>query len=207
MSSSSSSSEDSEIDSLLLANMKKQLEFSDTPKFPFGCDSLGFVPALVPIVGVLTMISTIGLSCREKFDCSHSYPTLSYAATFAPMKYVFTIGMSFTACMILSSVLLFGWHLRLHLPMSLFWNRILWFAVIGFGVLSSGSLFTLAVCDMKNYHDMHVVSTIVFFIAAWCTIAACHLARIKVFRQRKSMKLVDPMLESGGDPKTRYVDF
>lgn len=61
------------------------------------------------------------------------------------------------------------------------------YSVLLFGIISSSALFTLAVCDMKNYHDTHITSTIVFFVAAWMTIIASHTARVQILRQRASL--------------------
>lgn len=88
------------------------------------CDNLGFVPILIPVFGVGSMIGTVVWSCSSRFDCNSHYPTLSYAATFHPEGYVFMCGMCITALLILSTILLFGWHLKIRLSQAVLFNRV-----------------------------------------------------------------------------------
>jgi hypothetical protein len=39
------------------------------------------------------------------------------------------------------------------------------------------SLLVLAICDMKNYHVIHITATIVFFLLAWVGVYASQLIR------------------------------
>ncbi|DAZ95756.1 TPA: hypothetical protein N0F65_006404, partial [Lagenidium giganteum] len=146
-------------------------------------DSLGVIALLIPITGISTMVLTEVLACTHHFDCSKEYPTLSYAATFKPEGYAFTIGMCSTALFILATILLFFWFLCLRLPMTT--DAVAkWIArgCLVAGVTSAVSLFGLAVMDMRTHHDAHINFTVVFFVCAWITMIFVQLARLKLLR-------------------------
>ncbi|GLE00498.1 hypothetical protein PINS_up024270 [Pythium insidiosum] len=158
-------------------------------------DNLGVVAALIPVVGIATMIGTEVLACTHHFDCSQKYPTLSYAAEFKPEGYVFTLGMCTTALLIQASVALYHWFLRLQ------WQttgghsaqqataRHTADYMLGFGTLAALSLFGLAVFDMGAFHDTHIICTVVFFLSAWACMVAMHIARRQMLRDDELVKL------------------
>ena len=196
-----SSSESSSSSDSSSSSVHSETEIQGQHRHP--CDNLGFVPILIPVCGITTMLGTVIWSCSSRFDCNEHYPTLSYAATFKPEGHVFTFGMCLTALLILSTTMLFCWHLRLRLTRALRFHQFIFASVFVFGMVSSIALFTLAVCDMRNYHDTHVIATVVFFIGAWCTILAAHLGRVQVAQQRHAYRTIEQALEQGTSPQTQ----
>jgi hypothetical protein len=159
-------------------------------------DSIAFVALMIPICGISTMIGTIVLSCRQRFDCSEKYPTLSYAATFKPEGTVFMAGMCTTALFIQATIGLFYWFLRLKLSYAHRQSRRLMLSVLSSGSFAAFSLFMLAVLDMGNYHDSHILFTITFFISAWMTIVSAQMARTKILQRRAGTTREDVRAES-----------
>lgn len=175
------------------ASLDDQDEFSFVPR-AMRTDNIGIVAWLIPITGITTMIATEILACIYHFECADNYPTLSYAATFKPEGYAFTAGMCVTAILIFASIALFYWFHKLrgegHATVAANGARRHYVPVIALlaGILAAVSLFSLAVMDMRNYHDAHITFTIVFFVAAWVTIIAVHQARRAVLLETESAK-------------------
>ncbi|KAG6972463.1 hypothetical protein JG688_00003975 [Phytophthora aleatoria] len=155
-------------------------------------DNLGYIAWLVPFTGIFTMLSTELLACVNHFTCSENFPTLSYAATFRPEAFAFTGGMCLTAIFIFTLVVLFFWYLQLRMQRNSDEREntpkqvMTGYAFLASGVMSSISLFGLAVMDMRNYHDAHVSFTIVFFIAAWAMMIAVQIARKNILHEDES---------------------
>ncbi|TMW62598.1 hypothetical protein Poli38472_005216 [Pythium oligandrum] len=154
-------------------------------------DNIGIAALLIPITGITTMVLTEVLACANHFDCSKNYPTLSYAAEFKPEGYAFTIGMCSTAMLILATVALFHWFLRLRLmhPTVDRATVLITHGCLTAGAISAVSLFGLAVFDMGAYHDAHINFTVTFFIFAWVTMIAAQLARRLLLRDDKVASL------------------
>lgn len=174
-------------------------------------DTIGFVALLIPLTGIATMIATETLACTHHFDCASNYPTLSYAATFKPEGHAFMVGMCLTALFILVSSCLFYWFLRLRLKLggsiaddaqAHYTSLVCLVAGIATAVTLSG----LAIMDMRNYHDAHIVFTVLFFISSWVLIVFCHLARrLVLLRERERDVLSSPSRGANGSFSTPGV--
>ncbi|TYZ63997.1 hypothetical protein PybrP1_004232 [[Pythium] brassicae (nom. inval.)] len=143
-------------------------------------DTVGFVALLIPLTGIATMVATETLACTHHFDCTTNYPTLSYAATFAPEGLAFMVGMCLTALFILVSSCLFYWFLRLRLSLgdsSDAQAKATALVCLVAGVATAVTLAGLAIMDMRSFHDAHIAFTVLFFLSSWVLIVFCHLAR------------------------------
>lgn len=157
-------------------------------------DNVGVIAWLIPIIGVATMVGTDALACIYHFQCTDTFPTLSYAATFKPEGYVFTVGMCVTAILIFVSIALFYWFLKLrgdwHAANTTGRTQQQCAAVTALvcGEISAVSLFGLAVLDMRNYHDAHVTFTILFFVTSWVMMIAVHQSRRLILHENDVTK-------------------
>lgn len=186
-SSMDSSSDEDSSQELLLPSSPKMID--GTRQGSICGDSLAFVPLLIPVIGICTMISTVMWSCWTRFDCTHHYPTLSYAATFYPEGRVFTIGMCLVSLLIGSTTVLMRWYFRLHLSLAIRQHQVfLQYAFDPMASLPTISLAVLAIYDMKNHHDVHIASTIIFFVSGWIVIGLFHFGRLQVAQVQKSQK-------------------
>ncbi|CAK5096645.1 unnamed protein product [Aphanomyces euteiches] len=127
--------------------------------------SVAYIAVLVPTAGLTAILLTVACGCYMRFSCPEHYPTVSYAAEFFPEYYVFTIGMLWTAYFIHVTARQFSIYLarRIAGPLPKIYAAT--------SLMATSSLCVLALFDHKRYHDIHVVATIVFFVAAWVLIS------------------------------------
>ncbi|CAK4610087.1 hypothetical protein LEN26_011643 [Aphanomyces euteiches] len=135
--------------------------------------SMAYTAMLVPTAGLTAILLTVACGCYMRFSCPEHYPTVSYAAEFFPEYYVFTIGMLWTAYFIHVTARQFSIYLarRIAGPLPKIYAAT--------SLVATSSLCVLALIDHKRYHDLHVVSTIVFFVAAWVLISIGHVGRFR----------------------------
>mmetsp|Transcript_7164 Transcript_7164/g.13354 ORF Transcript_7164/g.13354 Transcript_7164/m.13354 type:complete len:285 (+) Transcript_7164:368-1222(+) len=123
--------------------------------------------------GLATMAFTYLMVCNAQgspYHCTlEEMPTMSYAAYWGPVGPVFGLGMAVTALFCGATSLLFGMYFQqAMLPVLL---TVLHVRVsrlqMGCGIISSASLFGLAIFNMKFHHDIHLYSAVTFFIFNW----------------------------------------
>jgi hypothetical protein len=160
----------------------------ESPEAFFGhqMDFLAYIPHLTGLTAMSSILGTLLWACNHpRIDCQSTYPSLSTAAQFQPQLHLFMAGMVITSFLLLTTMGLFHWYLRLiHCPRR--WTS----AVFVSGVWMSIALFALALCDARSHHMAHVTTSIVFCTNAWSMIVLIAMIRrhisVKASSQRNA---------------------
>ncbi|EQC25304.1 hypothetical protein SDRG_16826 [Saprolegnia diclina VS20] len=137
--------------------------------------SVGLLPTMIPVSGLLTMAATMVYTCQHHYKCTETYPTLSTAAMAHPQFYVFGIGMNLTSYFIFLTISLLTTYIQEQRNMTKYaWVYYVW------GLLTSSGLTVLCTFDMKRWRNTHIISTIFFFVSSWIMMIMAQIARLRI---------------------------